>query len=202
MIGIGLYRRRRTPLHLLPAWIKIVALAAFAITAFRLDGVAPALTGTAVALVLLISTLPPLTPTVKGGGFLVLMAGFAGTYHWLFGDPQRGTEIALTLASIAIAALALNSSTSMQDALDVFASLARPLRRWVPTEALGLMASIMLRSIPETARILTQTREAARARGVSRKPRAVIMPTTLRVVNYALATGDAITARGLAEADA
>jgi biotin transport system permease protein len=56
-----------------------------------------------------------------------------------------------------------------------------------------------VRTLPEGARILSQSRSAARARGFSRSPRAILVPTALRTVGFALSVGDAITARGLAD---
>lgn len=202
MTGLGLFRPRRTPLHLAPAWLKMLGLAAFSVWAFRADGPAPTAVVAGLGLVFLVSTLPPLKATVRGAAVLSLFAALGGAYHWFFGDPSRGTEIALQAVAIMLAALAVNCSTSADDTLAVFLRLARPLRRWLPTSALGLMFSLTIRTIPEGARILAQSRAAARARGVSRSPRAIVLPTTLRAVGFALQVGDAITARGLADFDA
>ena len=194
-----MYRDRRTPLHRAPAWVKMLGLAVGAVLTFQLDGTVPMVVAAAIALALLISTLPPLRATIRGAGLLTVFAAFGGAYHWVFGDAQRGTEIALRAITILFAALAVNTSTSADDTLGVFLRLARPFRKWLPTAALGLMFSLVIRSIPEGARILAQSRSAARARGMSRNPRAVLIPTAVRTVGFALNVGDAITARGLAD---
>ncbi len=198
---LGLYRPRRTPLHLSPAWVKMLGLALGSVVAFRLDGPEPTAVAAAVALILLASTLPPPRATLRGAALLTLFAALGGAYHWFFGDPRRGAEIALQAIAILLAALAVNCSTSSDDTLSVFVRLARPLRRWLPTAAIGLMFSIALRSIPEGARILGESRSAARARGLSRSPRAILVPTAVRVVGFGLQVGEAITARGLADFD-
>ena len=194
-----MYRDRRTPLHRLPAWSKMLGLAVGAVVTFQLNGPESTAIAAAIALVLLISTLPPARATLKGASVLAVFAAFGGAYHWFFGDPRLGTEIALRAVTILLAALAVNTSTSADDTLSVFVHLARPVRRWLPAAALGLMFSLVIRSIPEGARILSQARSAARARGLERSPRAILVPTALRTVGFALNVGDAITARGLAD---
>ena len=55
----------------------------------------------------------------------------------------------------------------------------------------------------ETAAVLVQaaleSRDAARARGLERSPRAVVVPAAVRMVGHARATGEALAARGLGE---
>lgn len=199
--ALGLYRPRRTPLHLTPAWVKMLGLAVGSVVTFRLEGPAPTAVAAGAALLLLMSTLPPPRATFRGAALLIVFAGLGGAYHWLFGDPRRGAEITLQAIAILLAALAVNCSTSADDTLSVFIRLARPLRRWLPTAAIGLMFSLAIRSIPEGARILGESRAAARARGLSRNPRAILIPTAVRVVGFGLHVGDAITARGLADFD-
>ncbi|RYE75981.1 MAG: energy-coupling factor transporter transmembrane protein EcfT, partial [Myxococcales bacterium] len=53
--------------------------------------------------------------------------------------------------------------------------------------------------IPRTIAIAEETRDAARARGLQRSPRARLIPMVLRVVAHARATGDALHARGLGD---
>ena len=48
-------------------------------------------------------------------------------------------------------------------------------------------------------RTTSETRDAARARGLERNPRAVLVPAAVRMVAHARATGDALAARGLGE---
>lgn len=201
MTVLGVYRPRRTPLHLAPAWAKILGLAIGSVVVFRLEGPGAKAVAAAIALTLLVSTLPPLRATVRGASALALLAALGGTYHWIFAEPRRGTEIALQAVAVLFAALAVNCSTSADATLDLFLRLARPLRRWVPTAALGVVFSLTIRSIPEGARILGESRSAARARGLGRNPRAIMLPTALRTVGFALQVGDAITARGLADFD-
>jgi biotin transport system permease protein len=45
-----------------------------------------------------------------------------------------------------------------------------------------------------------ESRDAARARGLDRDPRALVIPAAVRMVGHARATGDALAARGLGDA--
>jgi len=196
---LGLYRPRRTPLHLLPAWIKVLALVTSAITIMSIHNWLWSAAAVTTGAALLVSTLPPPRATLRGVAFFSVMAALGSVFHWWRGDPVRGLEIALNLMALILIALAVTSSTSMEAMLGFVSFLARPFSRWIPTEAIGLLVSLMIRSVPEATRILGESREAARARGLGRDPRAILLPTGVRTVAYALRVGDAITARGLAD---
>lgn len=194
-----IYRPRGTPLHRVPAWLKIavLAVACVAVTAIR-DWRLSALACAGAAL-LLASTLPPPRPALRT---LALFLGFALVgvgFHALLGDPATGARVGLTVTTLVLASLALAASTSSESLLALFSGLARPLRRWIPPEAVGLLASMAVRTVPETARLYSESLQAARARGLSRRPQAVLAPTAVRAVGYALALGEALTARGIAD---
>ena len=57
----------------------------------------------------------------------------------------------------------------------------------------------MIRAVPLTLDLATETREAARARGLERDPRARLVPLVVRSVAHARATGEALDARGIAD---
>ena len=67
------------------------------------------------------------------------------------------------------------------------------------TPVVALAFSLMIRSIPLILELAAETRDAARARGLERSPRAYLTPLVLRVVAHARATGDALHARGLGD---
>ena len=57
----------------------------------------------------------------------------------------------------------------------------------------------MLRSVPALLTTATEVRDAARARGLDRSPRALLVPTAVRTVARARATGEALAARGIGD---
>ena len=196
---LGIYRPRNTPMHLAPAWFKALLLLAVAIVAVLLtDPVNSALVMGA-CVMLLISTGPPLKPTVMGMLAIVIIASLSGVFHAWRGELDRALDLVADLVGLVALALAVTSSTRMEEMLNLISRGLRPLRRIVPPETIGLMFALMLRVIPEVVRILSESRDAARARGMDRSPRAILVPTATRTVGFALQLGQALHARGIAE---
>jgi biotin transport system permease protein len=100
-----------------------------------------------------------------------------------------------------VAAGVLTATTAPTALIDGVVRAARPLRRWLDPESLGLGIAIMFRSIPWIATAFDDVRDSARARGLERNPRALVLPVVIRTVGYARATGDALLARGLGDPD-
>lgn len=203
MTGLfGIYRPLRTPLHLTPAWAKIAGLFAAAVAAAWLSGPRPAAAILCVGIVALASTRPLLAPTLRGLTGVVLICVALIAYHWWRSDVAVGAEFAAEFLGLVMLSLALTASTPLDEVLDLVTAAARPVHRWISAETIGLMFALMLRGIPEVTRLMGESHAAARARGVQRDPRAMLIPSAIRTVGYALQVGDAITARGLADADA
>ncbi|MDP5225807.1 MULTISPECIES: energy-coupling factor transporter transmembrane component T [Arthrobacter] len=119
---------------------------------------------------------------------------------WQLG-PGRGISIAANITSCLVAAAILTLTTPVQTLLDGVVRLASPLRRFgLDPERLALLIAITLRSIPYLLGTFSSVREAARARGLERSPRARVLPVLIASVAYAQRTGDALTARGLGDA--
>lgn len=196
---LGLYRPRHTPMHRAPAWFKVLMLLGLSLTCVMVSDPVTSIGITAACLLLLASTAPPAKATLKGMSVIVVIALLTTLFQIWRGDFVRALDLAGDLISIAALALAVSSSTSMADMLDLVATLARPLRWILPPETLGVMVSLTLRTIPEAARILTEARVAARARGLDRNWRAILIPTTTRSVGFALQLGQAMHARGIAD---
>ena len=57
----------------------------------------------------------------------------------------------------------------------------------------------MITSIPRISAIAAETRDAARARGLGRSPRAYLTPMAIRTVAHANLVGEALAARGLGD---
>lgn len=196
---LGLYRPRDTPLHKAPAWFKVLMLVAAAVVTVMIEDPVTSAGIMCACLLLLVSTAPPPRATLWAlTGILVVAAMSAGLHLWR-GDWVRAADIAADLIGIVALALAVTCSTSMAAMLDFVATCARPIRWLLPPETLGLMFALMLRALPEVVRLYMESRHAARARGLDRSIRAVIVPTTTRTVGFALQLGQALHARGIAE---
>ena len=132
-------------------------------------------------------------------GVLVAMSLLAAYQTW-----QRGAEHAFVVVGALIGLLLLatvfTTTTSVERMVDAITRWLGPLRRFgVNPELVALAFSLMIRGIPLTLAIAAETREAARARGLERSPRAYLTPLVIRVVAHARATGEALHARGLGD---
>lgn len=108
--------------------------------------------------------------------------------------------IAANIAACVLAASLIMSTTTAARLMDAVAALARPFARvGVNPDSFALTVGIMFRSIPYLLGSVTTVRDSARARGLERNPRALVLPVVIGAVAYARQTGDAIAARGLAD---
>jgi biotin transport system permease protein len=120
---------------------------------------------------------------------------------WQLGGPTAA-RIVLNVLVCVVAASILTATTPVQALLDGVASLARPFRRFgADPERFALTIAIMLRSIPFIAGAYADVRDSARARGLERNPRALVLPVFITTVAFARQTGEALAARGLGEAE-
>ncbi|GAA2865832.1 energy-coupling factor transporter transmembrane protein EcfT [Paenarthrobacter ilicis] len=120
---------------------------------------------------------------------------------WQLGGPTAA-RIVLNVLVCVVAASVLTATTPVQDLLDGVVWLAKPLRRFgADPERFALTIAVMLRSIPYIAGAFADVRDSARARGLERNPRALVLPVFISTVAYARQTGDALAARGLGEAE-
>lgn len=113
---------------------------------------------------------------------------------------ERGIAVVGTLVAMILAASALTASTAVDDMLDTVVWALGPLRPLgVHPERVALAFSLAITMIPTVISLAGETREAARARGLERSPRAYLVPFVLRVVAHAQATGEALHARGIGD---
>lgn len=120
---------------------------------------------------------------------------------WQLGGPTAA-RIVLNVLVCVVAASVLTATTPVQELLDGVVSISKPFRRFgADPERFALTIAVMLRSIPFIAGAFADVRDSARARGLERNPRALVLPVFITTVAYARQTGDALAARGLGEAD-
>jgi biotin transport system permease protein len=188
-------------LHRMPLWAKAVGLTA--LCALMLALVEPAVTAggllVAVAAYPAAAGLPlrhVVRPLARIWPVLVLLAA----YQWWGHGPAFAFSVAGNIAACVLAARLLTLTTEAQVLLDGLVGLARPLRRFgADPERFGLTLALMIRSIPYLAGSVQDVRDTAKARGLERSPRALMVPVVVNAVAYAHRTGDALAARGLAD---
>lgn len=132
---------------------------------------------------------------------LPVLALVSAFQWWQLGGPTAA-RIVLNVLVCVVAASIVTATTPVRELLDGAASLARPLERFgADPERFALTIAIMVRSIPFIAGAFADVRDSARARGLERNPRALVLPVFITTVAFARQTGEALAARGLGDAD-
>ncbi|WP_430866910.1 CbiQ family ECF transporter T component [Demequina aurantiaca] len=196
---LGIYRPGTTPLHNASAGLKSLLLLLTVVVTMMVSDPVTSVGIMCACLLLLVSTAPPAKPTLRAMGAIMVIALLTVSFQLWRGEVDRAIDVAADLTSIAALALAISCSTPMEEMLDLVSRLVRPFGRILPPETIGLMFALTLRAIPEAARIFIESRTAARARGLDRDPRAVLIPAATRTVGFAMQLGQALHARGIAE---
>ncbi|MFS0704216.1 energy-coupling factor transporter transmembrane protein EcfT [Cellulomonas sp. 179-A 9B4 NHS] len=197
---LGLHHPGRSVLHRAPVPAKLAALAVTSLAVVLVRGVPAAVLGLAVVLGATALARVPWHRTTRGLLPVVLTAVVLGAYQAWVGDPARGVEAALDLLTLVLAGTLVTATTRADDLLAAVTRAARPLRHvGLPPETVGLAVGLFLRSVPLLVHTVTETRDAARARGLERDPRALVVPAAVRMVGHARTTGDALAARGLGD---
>ncbi|MGO4121825.1 energy-coupling factor transporter transmembrane component T family protein [Arthrobacter sp. YAF16] len=188
--------------HRAPLWLKFLLVLACGMGSFLVADWAAAAAGLALLCgVFLLSGAGARRLFRAVRPILPVLAVIGVFQWWQLGGPVAA-RIVLNVLVCVVAAAILTATTQVQSLLDGVASLARPIRRLgADPERFALTIAIMLRSIPFIAGAYADVRDSARARGLERNPRALVLPVFITTVAFARQTGDALAARGLGEAD-
>lgn len=199
-VPLGLFQPGTSPVHRLPAGPKLAGLAVLGVTLVGWPRWQVALGGLAVVLTVALVARLRWRESARGLlPILVLLLGIAAFQWW-----QRGWEVAVqvsaALFALVLAGTVLTATTPGDRLVDLLVRGARPFARLgLRPEMFALAVALMLRTIPALVEIFDEARDAARARGLERSPRAVVVPTAVRTVARAHAVGEALAARGLGE---
>ncbi|OUZ10073.1 hypothetical protein BHE97_08395 [Aeromicrobium sp. PE09-221] len=195
---LGVYRPGRTLLHRTGPGPKLAFLALWSIAVVALRGPVASPIFVAVAVVIAAWSGLRLRRSLRTmRGLLLMLTLIAAFQTW-----QRGVDVAIAVVSSLLAlfliGLAFTATTAADDLLNTVERLVAPLRFvGLRPERIALAFALVLRALPAVLEVARETRAAARARGLDRSPRALLVPFVIRVVAHAYATGDALAARGL-----
>lgn len=196
---LGTYVPGRSPLHLLPAGFKLLALIG-AIIAMSL--LVTTTTGAAVAIgatvaVFAAAGIGPVRAWPLMRGPLLVVALIFG-FQLFITDWQRAAVVsAILLASIGLAAVT-TLTTRTSDLLATIVGALRPFERFgVRTDLIAMALALTIRSIPLIAEVFTQVDQARRARGLRPGPRVLFVPAILATLDTADGFADTLAARGL-----
>lgn len=194
---LGSYVPGDTVLHRASPGAKLLAAAAVSIVLAVVSSPWLALAGLVLAAG--IQLLAGISPQRLGRTLIrtaVLLSPLGALVWWQRGWPVAAETIADIMVAILLA-LAVTATTRADRMLDSIVAGLRPMRHvGLNPERVALAIALMLRTIPALVDTGTQVRDAARARGLERSPRAFATPFALRAIGRAFVIGDAITARG------
>jgi biotin transport system permease protein len=195
---IGAYRPGSSWLHRAGAASKLAGLAALALGLVALRSPEAVLGGAlVVVLVGATSGVGPGAAVAVVWPLRWVVALLVPFQWWAGGWRAAVVVVGAMLVTVAAAGL-VTLTTRVTDMLAVLAAALRPLRRLgVDPERVALVLALAIRTVPVLAGIAGEVRDARRARGLERSPRALLVPLAVRTVRHADRTGEALAARGL-----
>lgn len=200
---LGTYQPGRSWLHRLSASTKLLALLVLGLGLAFVPVAHRWVAGSATLVVVVLAALAArldLATALRPLRLVLLVAGFAAAFQWWRGGWAVALGVLTTLVALVLAGLVVTMTTPMDAIVDIVVRLARPLQRFgLRPEWIGLAVALTIRGIPALILVANQARDAARARGLDRSPRAILVPTVVRTIARARRTGEALAARGLAD---
>lgn len=191
-----------SPVHRAPLWLKFGLVLGCGMASFLVAGWAAAAAGLAVLCGVYLLSGAGLRRLARAVRPALPVLAVLGVFQWWQLGGPAAARIVLGILVCMVAASILTATTPVQALLDGVASLARPFRRLgADPERFALTIAVMLRSIPFIAGAYADVRDSARARGLDRNPRALVLPVFITTVAFARQTGDALAARGLGDAE-
>lgn len=191
-----------TALHRMPAGAKLLGLLLAAVVVVAVRGPVAAAIGVVVAVALVGRAGIGIGRLVRSlRGLLIVLVLLAAFHTWQHGWP-RAVESVGDLVTLVLLATVVTTTTPVTAMLDALTTALRPLRRLgAHPGRVALAFALTLRTIPYAVALADETRDAARARGLERDPRARLVPLVLRMVAHARTTGDALWARDVEDLD-
>lgn len=197
---VGLYRPGASLLHRLPVGTKLLGLAALSLTIVLVRSMPAAWVFLGLALALAALARVDLRTLARATRAVLLLAVVVAALQWVFYGRDKAVETLVDLVALALAAVVVTATTPVNAMLDAMIRWITPLRRFgVDPERVALTFALAMQALPGTVALALETRDAARARGLGRHPRAFLTPFVIRVVARAHETGDALQARGIGD---
>jgi biotin transport system permease protein len=188
-----------SPVHRAPLWLKLVGVLAVGVVPWLTRSLTPLLVTLGLVLAVAGVAHLPVRRVLRSLRAIAPVLALLLAFQWWAQGPAYAVRVVLGIVNAYLAAGILTATTPVTDLLDGVVRGVRPLRRHVDPEVVALTLAVVVRSVPWVAGSFSSVRDAARARGLERSPRAVLVPTALHVVAYARSTGEALAARGLTD---
>lgn len=197
---VGVYQPGTSLLHRLPVGAKVLGLAVFSVSVVVVRSMPASFVFLGLALLMALLGRVRVRTLLRAARVVLLLAVFVSALQWWWYGRDKAVETLVDLLALALVATVVSATTPVNDMLDAVISWIRPLRRvGVDPERVALTIALAIGALPGTVALALETRDAARARGLGRHPRAYLTPFVIRVVARAHETGDALHARGIGD---
>lgn len=195
---IGLYRPGDSLLHRAPTGAKLLLLALGAVgLALARSPLAVVVAGVLLVAAYALAGCPPSEPLRQAWPLrwvvLVLLP-----FQWWTAGWRTAVVVVGTMLVLVSAAGLVTLTTRTSALLDLFERCLAPFRRLgVDPGRMSLLLALTIRAVPVLVTTLADVRDARRARGLERSPRALLVPVVVRTLRHADRLGEALVARGV-----
>lgn len=195
---IGLYRPGSTPIHRAGAGRKLLMLLVGTTALVLVRTPSAVAVGAAVVVgASAVAVLPPALMWQQLRPLRWFVLALVPLQLWAGGWRAVVVSVGTLLVTVTAAAV-VTLTTRVTAILDVIEHLTTPLRRFgVDPERIALVLALAIRAVPVLASTLDEVRDARRARGLERSPRALLVPLVVRTLRHADRLGEALAARGV-----
>ncbi|WP_424467582.1 energy-coupling factor transporter transmembrane component T family protein [Pseudoclavibacter helvolus] len=195
---LAVYVPGASPVHRLPAGLKLLALVAAGAAVLAISS--PLAAGIAVAIALLGFAIAGLNLRYAWRGvrptWIFLVGIFA--FQWWSADLARAVGVVGSIVALVLAATLVSLTTRTAAMIDAIVWSLKPLRRFgVNPDRVALQLALGVRAVPLIAELAETARQAQYARGRRGSPRAFAVPLVVRALRRADNMSDALHARGL-----
>lgn len=195
-MNLGLYIKRNSPVHALPAGWKLAGLVAFSVLVCTLQGGIWPLSGLLAAVCLWTVARLPLRLLFRAVLAVTPVLLLIIIFHLWNGSPERAITVGSRILTLVIAASVITHSTRLGDMLDTLMVALKPFSRLGVNPAMvSLAIALTIRFIPAIADDYREIRAARMARGGRGFSPTLFGPLLLRMLRDADTIVQAIEAR-------
>ena len=195
---IGVYQPGSSWLHRIRPGTKLVGLAVLVSVLVAVRSPAAVLAAAGLVTAAVATTGTPAAAAVAPVWALRWVAAVLVPFQWWSGGWRAAVVVVGTMAVGVAAAGLVTLTTRVEDMLGALTAVLRPVRRLgADPDRVALVLALTIRTVPVLTDIAADVRDARRARGRERSPRALLVPLVVRTLRHADRTGEALAARGL-----
>jgi biotin transport system permease protein len=196
--ALAVYHPGRSPLHRLPAGIKLLALVGAAVGTHWVDRPERVAIALLVVVALYAVGRIPMRLLVAQVRPLLWMIVVLLVAQVLLADWRVASVVTGNLVALVLLAALVTLTTRTTALVDTIVAGCHPLRfLGIDPERVGLLLALGIRSVAVVIGLAGQVREAQVARGLTASPLAFAVPLMVRSLRHADALAEALVARGL-----